>query len=609
MAMRIPAWLESLLGRVFGIDLRTLALFRITLGLVLFGDLVARSADLTVFYTDAGVMPRAWLLAVNGPWRISLHSANGEPWFIWTLFIIEMLAALMMVFGWRTRLATLVAFVLHASLLNRNIMVLLGGDELITCLIFWGLFLPLGARASIDAALANTPTPADNRYRSWATAGLLLQVMSVYFFSAILKNDAEWWPDGTAVDYALQIDGYATPIGHWLRNFPQLTSALTYYVYFLEWLGPILVFSPIFSRTLRFAVMVQLMLMHVGFLLCLQISPFPYISLVSLTTLVGGWLWDAADRAGQRRAVQRGGLPLRIFYDKDCGFCRKSTLLLKTLLLLPRAQIAPAQDHARAKALLEANYSWVIIDHDDRAYLKWPAYVVLLRRSPLLAPLGWLLSGAWAVKPGNAVYAFVGRHRDAFGAITAKLLPYHDRSFRIGLAGQLVSGLVLFSLLTWNLISVHWLPEAFYKPLTPPLRVIRLDQYWNMFAPFPSHEDGWFVIPARKINGEEFDLLHPERPGVSYDKPRWISREWRNIRWHKYMERIWSAEFSQNRLYFGQYLCRSWNAAHDGSKQLDTFKIIYMLERSVPWGQTPTVEQMVIWRHECFDKPAPPPSN
>lgn len=602
--MQLPDWLQRRLNIVFGIDLRSLALFRVMLGTVLFIDLARRLTDLRVFYTDFGVMPRDWLVQVNGLWRLSLHTANGETWFVAILFAIEMIAALMIAFGWRTRLATIVAFVLHASLLNRNPLVLLGGDILILMLTFWGMFLPLAARASVDAALSNTPPPADNPHTSWASAGLLLQAMSVYFFSAILKNGADWH-NGTAVDYALQIDAYATPIGVWLRGFPEITTALTWFVYILELVGPLLVFSPVLNRPLRFIVMVLLMAMHTGFLFCLALGPFPWISLTSLTTLAGGWLWDAAARAGARRSARRGALPLRLYYDRDCGFCLKSVRILKALLVLPRAEIAPAQDTPRAKTLLEANFSWVILDHDDKAYLKWPAFVILLRRSPVFWPLGWLLSGRWAVLPGNAVYDFVGRNRGGFGQLSGALLPFHDRPFTTGPLGQTIAGVALFVLLAWNLCTVHWLPNRLYAALTPPLRVLRIDQYWDMFAPFPSREDGWFVFPAQRLDGTEFDLLHPERRGVSYDKPASISSEWPNIRWHKYLERIWSAEFSSNRLYLGRYLCRSWNSTHSGNEQLNTFKLTYMLERSVAPPEVPKVEQYVLWRHECFGQPKP----
>jgi predicted DCC family thiol-disulfide oxidoreductase YuxK len=601
--LSIPDWLRTRLVEPFGIDLRTLALFRVAVGVVLCCDLVNRLDDVRAFYTDAGTLPRDWMVQVNGLWRLTVHAANGETWFAVTMLLVELAAAVMLVLGWRARLAAFACFALHASLLNRNSLVLLGGDVLITCLLFWAMFLPVAARCSIDAALARTPPPEDNRYVSPATAGLVLQVMSVYFFSALLKTGADWWPDGTAVDYALQIDGYATPLGHWLRQYWPLTQALSYGVYFLELIGPLLVFSPILNRPLRFTVMVLLMLMHIGFILCLQIAPFPYISLSSLTVLAGGWIWDRAAAARQRRAARLGAAPLRIYYDRDCGFCLKSVLVLRQLLVLSRCEIAPAQDTPRARALLEANYSWVIIDHDDRAYLKWPAFVILLRRSAVFAPLGALLAGGWAVPIGNRVYDFVGRHRGGFGALSAKLLPFHDRSLLPGPVLSGLAGVFAVVLLAWNLGTVNWLPQRLFTLLSPPLHVLRIDQYWNMFAPFPSREDGWYVIPARRVDGREFDLFRPDRPAVSYEKPAVVSAEWKNIRWHKYFERLWEVSFASNRLYYGRWLCREWNRTHSGGEQVESFQIIYMLERSLPRGQTPVVEPVVLWRHECFDKP------
>ncbi len=609
---RLPPSVRTLIERVFSIDLRTLALFRALLGAVTFVDLCNRALELRTFYTDLGVMPRDWMLQFNGLWRISLYSANGETWFVSLLFAVEMLAALALMLGYRARVAAVLLFVLHGSLLNRDQMVLLGADILIECLLFWSMFLPVAARWSIDATLSERkPAPA-NPHLSWASAGLLLQVMSVYFFSALLKSGVEW-RNGTAVDYALQIDGYATPIGVWLRGFYPLTQVLTYFVWWLEMLGPILVLSPLFNRPLRFTTMLLLMAMHIGFLFCLSLGPFPFVSLTSLTTLIGGWAWDALDRRTQRSEAKQGAQPLRIFYDRDCGFCLKSCLLMQTFLILPRVQIAPAQDNARAKALLEANYSWVIIDHDDHAYLKWPAFVQLLKRSPLFFWLGFLLQGGWAVRPGNAVYDFVGRHRGAFGSMSAALLPFHNRRLEAGRLAQALAAVAVFAVFAWNLCTLNVLLKPqyaalvrpFYATLTPPFRVLRIDQLWDMFAPFPSKEDGWFVIPGELFDGSQVDVYHPERDGISYDKPEYVSREFPNIRWHKYMERIWSAEFSANRLYYGRYLCRSWNATHSGAKQLKTFRIIYMLELSVPHGETPHVEQRVLWNHECFGSKLP----
>ncbi len=54
--------LSRYLERAYGLDLRSLALFRIGLAALILGDLIWRARDLRAFYTDFGVLPRAVLL-------------------------------------------------------------------------------------------------------------------------------------------------------------------------------------------------------------------------------------------------------------------------------------------------------------------------------------------------------------------------------------------------------------------------------------------------------------------------------------------------------------------------------------------------------------------
>src|SRR5258708_3994355 len=107
------------LERAFGIDLRSLALFRVSRGTVLLSVLALRSVNLATFYTDLGVMPRDWLVSVNGPWRFSLHAANGEPWFAGLLLALEALAALALLAGYRPPPPNVHTFVLPRPALKR----------------------------------------------------------------------------------------------------------------------------------------------------------------------------------------------------------------------------------------------------------------------------------------------------------------------------------------------------------------------------------------------------------------------------------------------------------------------------------------------------------
>ncbi len=588
------------LSEVVGIDLRTLALFRFALGAVIFCNLLTAFCDVTAFWSDFGVMPRAWLIENEYAQRLSLYLIGGQTWFVGLMLVVQAVLALMFALGWRTRLAAVLTFLLWASLLNRNPMTVIGGDLLICCLLFWAMFLPLGARFSVDAGLANNPPPQQNLHVSWASLGLLMQVMSVYFFSALLKTGPEWRPDYTGVYYALSLDRHVLPLGKLLNEFLPLTKLLSWYVWWLELVGPILIFTPFFLKPVRFVLMLCFMLMHVGFLLCLELGHFPYVSLSSLTVFWGGWIWDAL----AKRHAQKHPIAPRVYYDRDCGFCIKSVQLFQQFLILPRTPIAPAQDTPRARTLMDANFSWVVIDSDEQAYLKWPAFTILVKHSPLFGWLWPLLSKPFFVPPGNAAYDFVAHRRGAFGTLSALLWPRQTIRWELSKGWHGFVAVMVGLVLLWNLHTVGVPPQWSYTALTPVFRTMRIDQLWNMFAPYPLKEDGWLVIPGKLGDGSEIDVLHPERGAPSFDKPRLASQEQGGIRWLTYRGRLTDTPQSPQRMYYGKYLCREWNKdkyqVEDANRRLISFKMIYMLEVTPPPGQTPTVEQRVIWRHECF---------
>lgn len=299
-----PGWFRAHLTsyrEIFGADLRTLALFRVLLGAFLIVDLMLRARDVVAHYTDFGVMPRSVLVDNLSPGAFSLHIVNGTAAFQIGLFLLAGLFALLLIAGWRTRTMTIISWFLLLSLQNRNTIIHSGEDQLVMVLMFWAIFLPLGARYSVDAALDPThkdgETKPSNAFFSGATLALLIQGMSVYFFSALLKSDPRWIPDGTAVYYTLQLDYFVTPLALWFRQFETLLQGLTYYVWTLELVGPILIFSPLLHRPLRALIMLALVTMHIGFMLFLEIGIFPIISIIMILTFTPGWMWDVVARS------------------------------------------------------------------------------------------------------------------------------------------------------------------------------------------------------------------------------------------------------------------------------------------------------------------------
>ena len=273
------SWVRAKVVEVFGADLRSLAVFRMVLALLVLADLGIRATDFYAHYTDEGLLSRTVLLEeVLSRWAFSLNLINGEPLFQAALFVIAAVAALGMLVGYRTRLMTIVVWVLLLSIQWRNPLILNSGDVLLRMLLFWSMFLPLGAHWSVDRALKPAPPRLSMRFLSLATVALFLQIAFVYWFSAILKSDPAWRTDGTAIYYALGYDQFTTRIGAYLLQFPELLQVLTFATFCLKAFGQLLLFFQFFNGPVRTGAAVAFMKLHFGIWITMKIGLFSWLS-------------------------------------------------------------------------------------------------------------------------------------------------------------------------------------------------------------------------------------------------------------------------------------------------------------------------------------------
>ncbi len=280
------------LQAIAGIDLRSLAAFRIGLGMLVWLDQFVALTNARVFYSDAGILPRSLLGEhfSSSPWIWSLHTLSGAVSWEALLMIVAMAAATAVVLGWRTRAALFIAWVLTCSLQARNPTILYSGDVTLRLLCFWGLFLPLDARWSISSRQAGASRCG--AFTSMATVGLLVQVASIYWFTAALKYGNEWTRDGTALYYVLMNDQFVRGFGRWLLGYPDLCRWLTRSILCLELAGPFLAFIPWRTAWWRMAVVTSFWLLHLGMFLCLRLGCFPFIMMVAWLPFVPGAVWD-----------------------------------------------------------------------------------------------------------------------------------------------------------------------------------------------------------------------------------------------------------------------------------------------------------------------------
>lgn len=509
----MPRWRDPIqqtkpgkLALLLGIDLRTLALLRVGLAAIILCDLGVRATALVAHYTDRGILPRSALALIDshpfekvaGQWHLSLHQWSGELWWQAFLFALAAIFAAGMLVGFRTRLCNVVSWVLLVSLQVRNPLVVYGGDHLLRLLLFWGMFLPLGERWSLDerrgrhgrrgrrpskcsgdanrgAARPREPRVPARQACSVASAALLLQVCLVYWCTAALKTGEAWRVTGTAVQEALQADLYVTAFGKALLNYPGLLRGVTHFIWWFEVLGPLGLLLSFRTGRIRTGVIALFLLMHLAMGLSLELGIFPWVSALSVLVFLPTSFWERFSR------VQ----PLR----------------------------PPVMDRG--------------------------------------------LSG--------------------FG----------------GLAAACCLAIVVW----WNLETIA--PRRVRVPL--PIRamgqLLRLDQAWTMFAPYPLQDDGWYVMPALLEDGSVLDLARAGRGEVTWQKPRSISSEFPNHRWRKYMIRLRREPYHKFLPFLGAYLCCQWDTGSADLGKLEKVDIVFMLE---PVQGAPP-QRLLLFRQTCGD--------
>jgi len=456
---------------VVKLDLRSLAFFRIGLGLLVLGLFAQLAPGFEVFYCHLAVHVVSNLVLEIVFWSLPLF-------------------AVLLLTGFLTRISTLLCWLEVIVLQQANPQILQGGDVLLRLLLFWSLFLPLGAVWSVDAWRRKEvvqPWFLTTKLASWA---FTLQIVMVYWSAALLKSDPLWNQNGNALFYALNIEHFTAPLGIYLRQFPELLRLLTFGSRAFEFIGPLLLFVPVYRDRFRLAVVFLFIGFHlIGMQSLLRLGLFPWVCATAWLIFLPASFWDIMGRK-----------PM----DQKTKSQRKK----------PKSVAASA-----------------------------PKSVGLLDRS--------------------------------------------------------VSGFILISLIdiwAWNMASLNG-SEAFrwMKQIDPWGHVFRLDQQWNMYAPYPRKEHGWLVIPADLANGTEIDLFTGQP--VSWEKPGDISAYFGNDRWRRYLSNLFNDRNPQDLQKYADYLVHNWNQRHGEDQKVQTVTIVFMKQMTQPDLTVTVPEKDVLYLH------------
>ncbi|MDQ2050572.1 HTTM domain-containing protein [Natronolimnohabitans sp. A-GB9] len=347
------------------IDTRALAAFRIAAGLLIVADILLRFRNFTFFYTETGVVPQSLATEMTADNAFSVYYFTTDSTVIAALFALTILIAIQLIVGYKTRIATVLSFLLVVSLDHHNPLVLSFADTLFRMLLFWAMFLPLGERWSVDAVHADS-SPRTG-ITSLASAAILAQVVYMYVLNGYHKRESELWTGGEATPLIMGLDNTTFLLGELMRNVPTLLQyggVTWYYMLLFAWLLILL------RGNTRAFFVAMFIAGHASFAITVRIGAFPYVAMAGLLLFLQAPVWDRLEAlvrsvtfdgsrlAHVRTELERLGsrLPRARIDSKTLGHVRTtvytialvvavvSLLVVPTLSYLPVAQFVDEED-------------------------------------------------------------------------------------------------------------------------------------------------------------------------------------------------------------------------------------------------------------------------
>jgi len=518
------------LSRLLSADLRSLALLRIYLGVLLICDLLLRLGHAESLYSNDGALTNHFALyRPLSPHQFSLYFTFSSARDVTAAFVATLVVYLLFLVGYRTRLFQALSFLLVTSLHARNLMAELPSDVPLHLWMAWSLFLPLGARFSLDSMRRSFGTrrersPEDLNHReatsqtftSIAVLGMLLQLAVMHFVTGIHQGGPSW-RDGSALYYALHQATGVTAWGTWLAGHVsadglRLVSAAYRNI---EMLLGVLVLVPLVLA--RRAAVVSLVVFHLLSRALFDWGPYDAVMLAGVPLLVSSedWAWKERWYKARKRS-------LTVYFDADCGVCLMICRLLVRLDVLSRLSFqAGSSETAPSEVRALSTETAIVVDEKtSEIFTKSRAFAAIVASLPLGAPLGWVLRRASVARLGDRVYERVAKNRanisvwlgyEACGVSRVKASASQEAVPGISLARVTAvlreCGAALFLVVCGVALARGSEDEPRGTLMASVLGYPRIFQLHNHLSPDPPKRTGTVIVDGQTALGTRIDPL------------------------------------------------------------------------------------------------------
>lgn len=278
----------------YGFSLKSLSVFRVSVGVCLVINWFMRVQDAFVHYSDQGILNTSFDLKLSNIGSYSLLFINNHRFWVVVVFIASLLSFLGYLFGYKTKLFTVLSLIFLLTLQNKFYLGNHSGDDLLKFILFWSLWLPIDKYYSINSI--RKPTGKKQVVISFVTVAFLIQLALIYFVAYASKTGSLWRETFQGLEYTFNIEYFTSSLGEYLLRFPGLLSRLTAASIYIELILPVLILTAVFVRTSRYFAFGLGLALHLGIMLTMRVGIFPYISIAMMIPLLPNSFWEPIER-------------------------------------------------------------------------------------------------------------------------------------------------------------------------------------------------------------------------------------------------------------------------------------------------------------------------
>ncbi len=245
----------------------TLGIVRIAFGVLAFLWSLELGLDLYDKFGVDGIVPQAPTYPFL--WGLFYVYQSHQAFLIG--WIVLMVASIVMIFGWHSRLASIVVFVMIMSFERRNPWIFNSGDALIRILSLYLALSPCGAALSLDQRRRTGSFWSAQKIKMWSLRLLQVQVSIIYIGTVISKLHGDTWQNGTAVSYSLRLeDMLILPTPSWMTDTPLVANAMTWGTLLVELAVGVLVWN----KRWRTRILIAGVFLHLTIMLTMVVGFF-----------------------------------------------------------------------------------------------------------------------------------------------------------------------------------------------------------------------------------------------------------------------------------------------------------------------------------------------